>query len=154
MAVLAEIGREIGNWIWFIIAGLLLLGELLLPGAQLIWLGVAALATGLVVPLLEIGWQGQLVLYAVLAFVTLLLGRRMFPRGPKASDRPFLNRRTEALIGRAFVLREPIAGGVGQVRVDDTVWRVMGEDCPAGARVVVTGIDGATLTVRPEGTAA
>ncbi|GAB4071405.1 NfeD family protein [Ancylobacter sonchi] len=145
---------EIGIWIWFIVAGLLLLGELLLPGAQLIWLGVAALATGLVVPLFEIGWQGQVAVYVVLAFVMLLLGRRLFPRVPKASDRPFLNRRTEALIGRAFVLREPIAGGVGQVRVDDTVWRVVGEDCPAGARVIVTGVDGATLKVRPEGAAA
>ncbi|MBS7545445.1 NfeD family protein [Ancylobacter oerskovii] len=148
-----EIVAEIGTWIWFILAGVLLIGELALPGAQFIWLGIAALATGLAVPLFELGWQGQLVLYAVLALVTLLLGRRMFPRGPKASDRPFLNRRTEALVGRVFVLGEPIAGGVGHVKVDDTVWRVTGEDSPAGARVVVVGVDGAMLKVRPEDTA-
>jgi membrane protein implicated in regulation of membrane protease activity len=38
---------------------------------------------------------------------------------------------------------------VGQIRVDDTVWRVTGPDCPAGTRVVVAGAEGATLRVMP-----
>ena len=48
-------------------------------------------------------------------------------------ERPFLNRRTEALVGRVFTLDKPILDGVGSVRIDDTVWRVSGADRPAGS---------------------
>jgi inner membrane protein len=33
------------------------------------------------------------------------------------------------------------------VRIDDTVWRVSGSDCPAGSRVRVAATDGANLLV-------
>ena len=36
---------------------------------------------------------------------------------------------------------------VGTVRIDDTVWRVSGPDCPAGSRVKVASADGVNLTV-------
>lgn len=137
-------------WVWMIAAALLMIAELAAPGTYLIWLGLAALATGLVLALVSLGWQAQLVLFALLALASVLAGRRL-ARAQKASDQPFLNRRAAALVGRAFRLREPIEGGVGQVRVDDTIWRVIGEDCPAGSRVVVIGVEGATLRVRPEG---
>ena len=54
-----------------------------------------------------------------------------------------LNRRTEALVGRVFTLEKPIVDGIGTVRIDDTIWRVRGPDCPAGSRVKVTQADGA-----------
>ena len=60
-----------------------------------------------------------------------------------------LNRRNEALIGRVFTLEQPIVDGIGTVRIDDTVWRVNGPECPAGSRVRVTQADGATLAVEP-----
>jgi membrane protein implicated in regulation of membrane protease activity len=37
--------------------------------------------------------------------------------------------------------------GSGTVRVDDTIWRVSGPDCPAGSKVKVVRADGASLTV-------
>jgi membrane protein implicated in regulation of membrane protease activity len=64
-------------------------------------------------------------------------------------ESPFLNRRTEALIGRAFTLEKPIVDGVGAVRIDDTIWRVNGPDAAAGSRVRVIRADGANLTVEP-----
>lgn len=137
-----------GLWGWFILAGLLLLGELMVPGAYLIWLGCAALATGLLAPWLDMGWQGQVVVFAVLGLAAAITARLLLPPSRQTSDHPFLNRRVEALVGQSFVLAEPITGGHGRVRVDDTVWRVAGEDCPAGGRVVVTGVEGTTLQVR------
>jgi len=137
-------------WGWLIAAGLLMIAELAVPGIYLIWFGLAALVTALVLAAVPMGWQAQLVLFALLSLAAVLIGRRL-AFSHRASDRPFLNRRTDALIGRAFVLREPIEGGVGQIRVDDTIWRVTGPDCPAGARVVVAAVDGATLQVKPEG---
>jgi membrane protein implicated in regulation of membrane protease activity len=46
-----------------------------------------------------------------------------------------------------FTLDRPIVDGVGAVRIDDTVWRVNGPDCPAGSRVRVARANGADLLV-------
>lgn len=141
--------EQLGSWNWFILAGLLMIGELAAPGAYLIWLGFAAAATGLVALAVAVGWQAQVVVFVVFALLAVLVGYRIRPKAGKASDRPFLNRRAEALVGRVFTLDEPISGGSGRVRVDDTVWRVEGADAPAGSQVVVERVDGATLHVRP-----
>ncbi len=65
------------------------------------------------------------------------------------TDEPSLNRRGAELIGRTFRLSEPIAGGRGMARCDDTVWQVEGPDLPAGRQVRVTGINGMLLSVEP-----
>jgi membrane protein implicated in regulation of membrane protease activity len=140
--------EQLGLWNWFILAGLLMIGELAAPGTYLLWLGFAAAATGLFALALDTGWQVQVVVFAAFALVAVLIGYRVRPKADQASDRPFLNRRAEALVGRNFTLDEPISGGVGRVRVDDTVWRVEGTDAPAGSRVVVERVEGATLHVR------
>ncbi len=62
-------------------------------------------------------------------------------------DRPFLNRRAEGYVGRIFTLDKPIVDGIGTVRIDDTVWRVSGPDCPAGSRVKIARAEGAELSV-------
>lgn len=143
-----SIVETLGSWNWFILAGLLMIGELSMPGAYLIWLGLAAGATGLVALALDTPWQVQVVIFAVLAVAAVIVGRLVSPRPSEGSDRPFLNRRAEGFVGRAFVLEEPISGGVGRVRIDDTVWRIEGADLPAGSRIVVERIEGATLVVR------
>ena len=66
---------------------------------------------------------------------------------PGDSAASFLNRRSDALVGRVFTLEKPIMDGTGTVRIDDTIWRVSGPDAPAGSRVKVVHADGASLTV-------
>jgi membrane protein implicated in regulation of membrane protease activity len=39
--------------------------------------------------------------------------------------------------------------GSGTVRIDDSILRVSGPDCPAGSRVKVARADAATLVVEP-----
>ena len=80
---------------------------------------------------------------AVAFYVSSLIARPT----PDASASPFLNKRTEALLGREFTLEKPIIDGNGTVRIGDTVWRVAGPDTPAGTRVKVVQVDGANLTV-------
>ncbi len=104
--------EQLGLWNWFILAGLLMIGELAAPGTYLLWLGFAAAATGLFALALDTGWQVQVVVFAAFALVAVLIGYRLRPKADKASDRPFLNRRAEALVGRSFTLDEPISGGV------------------------------------------
>ena len=62
-------------------------------------------------------------------------------------DQPFLNRRADAFIGREFTLDKPIVSGSGTVKIDDTIWRLSGPDCPGGSRVKVVRADAATLVV-------
>jgi membrane protein implicated in regulation of membrane protease activity len=142
---------NLGFWNWFIIGGILLALEVILPGTFMLWLGLAAIATGVLSLILPLGWQIQIVLFAILSVISVLVGRKIMPTVKTESDKPFLNRRADAFVGRVFTLDEPIVSGVGRVRVDDTTWRVTGPDCPAGAKVRVERADGATLVVAPAG---
>jgi membrane protein implicated in regulation of membrane protease activity len=63
------------------------------------------------------------------------------------TESEFLNRRSDALVGRVFTLEKPILDGSGTVKEGDTVWRVNGPDSPAGSRVRVVRADGVSLTV-------
>lgn len=138
---------DLGPWAWFVLGGLLLLAEIAAPGAFLLWLGIAALVTGVLAYVIDLTWQTEVLIFAALAVIAVLVGRRVAPAPGKASDRPFLNRRAEGFLGRVFVLDEPILAGVGRVRIDDSVWRIEGPDTAAGQAVKVVAVDGATLRV-------
>lgn len=137
----------IDPWGWFVLGGVLLVAEILLPGAFLLWLGLAALATGALALLVVVGWQIQVLAFAALAVASILIGRRVSPAPGAASDRPFLNRRAESQVGRVFTLETPIVEGSGRVRIDDSIWRITGPDLPAGAKVIVLKVDGTLLVV-------
>lgn len=137
--------ESLGLWNWFVVGGILLIAEVLVPGVFLLWLGVAALIVGAISLVVDWPWQLQVIVFAVLSLASVPLWRRL-SFGSK-TDQPFLNRRTEALIGRIFTLEKPIVGGIGAVAIDDTVWRVTGADAPAGSRIKVTRVDGATIYV-------
>ena len=140
---------QLGNWNWFIVGGLLLALEVLVPGTFMLWLGLAAIATGVIGLIITMGWQAQVVVFAILSVISVLLGGRFYPTVVTETDKPFLNRRADAFVGRVFTLDEPIVGGSGRVRIDDTTWRVTGPDCAAGSKVRVEKADGATLVVAP-----
>ncbi|MDX3901606.1 MAG: NfeD family protein [Sphingobium sp.] len=139
------------HWWWMIFAVMLGIGEIILPGIFLIWIAVAAAATGLASFLLPIGTAGQLILFALLCLVATWAGRRWYAGNPVASQDPLLNDRTARLIGEIVTVVEPIEGGRGRVKVDDGVWSARGADAPAGARVRITGADASVLTVEPAG---
>ena len=139
---------SLGPWSW-IVLGLVLMGlELVAPGVFLIWLGLAALLTGLLDAALGLSWQATLLVFAALS-VAAVVGGRLLTRARDEEDtaRPPLNRRGYALVGRVFTLDAAIVEGSGRIRVDDSSWRVVGPDAPAGARVRVVRVDGATLVV-------
>jgi inner membrane protein len=122
---------------------------MLAPGVFLIWLGIAALLTGVVDWLFAPSWQVAALIFAALSVVAVLLGRSLYRGGDLHEGSPMLNRRAEALVGRVVTLDAPIVGGEGRVRVDDSSWRATGPDMPAGARMRVSRIDGTTLVVEP-----
>jgi membrane protein implicated in regulation of membrane protease activity len=142
---------SLGPWAWIIAGVIFLTLELAVPGAFMMWLGIAALLVGGISLVVVWSWQWQFVAFAVFALVLVPLWRRFAHNVEPASQSPMLNRRTDALVGRVFTLDKPIVDGTGTVRIDDTIWRVHGPDRPAGSRVKVTRADGANLAVEPAG---
>ena len=136
---------KLGSWNW-LIAGLVLMAlELVVPGVFMLWLGFAALLVGILSLFTDWIWQVQVIAFAAFSLAAVPLWRRLASETNAQSV--FLNRRSDALVGRTFTLDKPIMDGSGTVRVDDTIWRVSGPDCPAGSKVKVVRADGASLTV-------
>jgi inner membrane protein len=138
---------SLGTWNWFILAALLFVLEVLAPGMFMLWLGLSAIILGIVASAIVLSWQVQIIGFAVLALVLVPAWRHFATKVEKTAESPFLNRRAEGYVGRVFTLDKPIIDGSGAVRIDDTVWRVSGPDCPAGSRVRVAATDGANLLV-------
>ena len=136
-------------WAW-VVAGLALAGlELVAPGAFLIWLGLAAVAMGIVAGLWPLPWQAQWLVYAGFAAGSVALGWRLGRTKPDPDDATALNLRGHAVVGQVFVLEAAIADGHGRVRVGDSSWRVVGPDQAAGSRVRAVRLDGTSLVVEP-----
>lgn len=149
--MLARVATELGPWSWWLLGLLLLAAELLLPGVFLVWIGIGAIATGILSLLLWEsalwGWQIQFLVFAALAVAATLLGRRLLSRADMATDEPLLNQRGASLVGRTATLQEPIAEGRGRIRLDDTYWPVLGPDLAVGTRVRVVSWNGRDLRV-------
>ena len=137
-------------WHWWSLGAILLIVELLVPGMFFIWMGESAFVVGAVVWLFPVmAFEHQVLLFSVLSVLSILVFRRFLRTNPIQTDRPLLNQRAAQYVGRVFTLAEPIVNGRGKIRVDDSTWRVEGDDCPAGARVRVTDAEGVVLRVVP-----
>ena len=136
-------------WHW-LIGALVLLGlELFAPGAVFLRLGIAAAVTALLVFLVpSVLWQIQFLVFSLFSIISILAYWKYRQRNPlPKNDHPALNRRGEQYVGRIVTLEEPLANGTGRIRLGDTMWKVFGPDLPSGARVRISGVDGAVLTV-------
>ena len=136
------------DYIAWLVAGLVLCAaETLAPGAFLIWIGAAAVILGMVEFFLPMEFTAQLLLFAALVVALVVVGRRIYGSIDRGSPPQPLGR-AEGLVGKEFFLDRAIERGFGCIRVDDSVWRVTGEDMSAGAKVRVTGVEqGALLRV-------
>ena len=140
--------ESLGHWHWWILAAALIILEVFAPGAFFLWLGIAAASVGGIVFLApDMDWEYQVLLFSLLAVVSIIIWRKFFRSSPQDTDQPNLNRRGHQYVGRVFTLDEPVTDGIGKVRVDDSTWKVHGEDCPVGTQVEVTGVDGTILQV-------
>ncbi len=143
-----ELFLPVSYWHWWVLALALLILEALVSGFFLLWLSLAAGLVGLALLLLpELSWQAQLLVFALLSVASIAAFRLFLRKKPPTSDQPALNRRGQQYVGRSFTLDEPIVDGVGNMRVDDTVWRVVGDDMRRGERVVVVSVEGNALRV-------
>jgi len=139
---------QLGPWSWWILAGILLLLELTMPGVFFMWLAIAALAVGAIAFFTDFGWQIEVLLFAILSVAFVLLLRPRFRDRMHASDQPNLNQRMLNYVGQTFQLSVPIVNGRGHLSIDDTFWEIEGPDMAAGQKIRVTGVDGTRLKVK------
>ena len=136
---------------WLSLGGLLLAAEMLGGNGYLLWSGVAAVMTGLLVWLLPFGWEWQGALFAVLTLVAAWLWWRWLNRQVR-SQKPAdaaLNQRGQQLVGKRYTLDATLINGRGHVRIGDSSWPVIAdEDLIAGTRVEAIAVEGITLRVK------
>ena len=137
------------HWWWLIIAVILGVLEIVIPGVFLIWLAAAAAITGLVALFVGVPLAAQFLMFAVLALLATYVGRRWYLANPVTSSDPLLNDRAARLVGEVVTVAVAIAGGEGRVRVGDGEWPARGADAPVGARVRIAAVEHGTLIVEP-----
>jgi membrane protein implicated in regulation of membrane protease activity len=139
---------QLGLWNWFIIAAVFGLLEVILPGYFMIWYGLAAVFVGVLALMVDISWQMQLVLYAVIGMSLLIASIRFAGSRTGESDRPMLNKRGKSHIGKTYQLLDATRNGRGSVKVGDSIWAVQLEnkaDLDKGAGVLITDVIGTRL---------
>jgi membrane protein implicated in regulation of membrane protease activity len=137
-------------WLWLIGGVVLLIAEIIAPGFFLIFIGAAAIATGLFAVLLGLGTTSQLALFALYAIIAVLVGRRFYANRTSDSADPLLNDRAGRLVGKVVTVVQAIDDHDGRVRVGDSEWGARGGPAAAGERVRIVGLDGNCLKVEAE----
>jgi hypothetical protein len=135
-------------WAWMILAGVLGLAEMHVPGAYLVWIALGALLTGAADAALGLSLEGQLLVFAAASalccgggyFVYRSMHRHQRNEAP-------LNERHRSMLGERGTVCEAFVSGRGKVRLGDSVWLAAGPDLAEGVPVVVSGFRGTRLVV-------
>lgn len=132
--------------VWWIIALVLALSELLSGSLFLLMLAIAAALTAVVAHLGVSDWPYQAGVFSGLSVLLCYAwAKRRAARAVLPSTG--LNVGVKRWIGRELVLTEAITGGRGRIAMDDSYWSLIGPDVAAGTRVRVTAVQGNTLVV-------
>ena len=137
------------GWLWMIGGVLLLIAEIIAPGFFLVFIGGAAIATGVFALLFGLGLPAQLALFALYSLLAVMIGRKAYSNMGASSD-PMLNDRAAQMVGKRVTAISAIDEHSGRVQVGDGQWSARGGPAAAGDRVRVTGVEGNCLIVEAE----
>jgi len=137
-------------WFWLIGGVVLLIAEVIAPGFFLIFIGSAAIATGLFTLLFGLGTVPQLALFALYALLAVMIGRRFYANSHSASSDPLLNDPARRLVGKIVTVVSAVDDHTGRVRLGDSEWSARGDPAAVGERVRIVGVDGNCLKVEAE----
>jgi membrane protein implicated in regulation of membrane protease activity len=136
--------------IWLLVGVALLGAELAVPGVYLVWVGLAAVGTGLLLLGADPGFAGAVLTFLLLLAAGLFASVQLKRRGGPAHR---VNAPEAGLAGRQAVVVATGAPGL-RVRLGDSDWPARlprGAAVPeAGDTVRVEAVDGTVLVVRPE----
>lgn len=139
------------GWLWMIGGILLIAAEIVVPGVFLIWIGIAALVTGVFTSLFGIGTAGELALFALYSLIAVLAARRWYGLRLVPSEDPMLNDRAARLVGKRVLAVTAIDDDEGRVRIGDSEWSARGGPVEAGTYVRITRVEGNCVIVEAEG---
>lgn len=134
-------------WIWFAVAGLLLIAEMLTANLLFASLAVAALSAGVTN---AAGGSETLqgVVFGLFAILSLIALRPIALRHLKKQPQSG-STNVDALIGARALVTTTVDSNGGQVKLSGEIWsaRTESEVIESGENVVVIAIDGATARV-------
>jgi hypothetical protein len=140
---------QIVFWYWWVLAAILLVCEISLPGVVFLFMAIGAAASGALLFVASgTSLEAQLGVFAVVSVASAVLLRPTFRRlqGQAAGT---LNARGDSMVGQTFHLDSPILDGRGRVKLGDGSWIVTGPDMVKGAKVRITAVKGTELSVEP-----
>ena len=137
-------------WYWWALGAALLAAEMTLPGVLFLFLAVGAFVAGL----LKMVWptaplEMQLLAFVVGSGVAFVVLKPLLKEWTKRQPAARINDRAASLVGTVVLLQEPIVGGRGRVKLEDSSWTIRGADMAAGFKVRVVGVNGSELLVEP-----
>ena len=137
-------------WLWIIMAGVFLAGEIFTAGFFLFWFGVAAGVTA-IVSLFGVTPTWQLVTFIALSLGLLMISR---PFAEKVSGEQPAGIGANRFLGEKCQVLEDIDPdeNTGRVRLGQDEWRAesrSGEPIGAGQQVEVVAVHGTRLVVAP-----
>ena len=137
-------------WMWFVVAGLLLVAEMLTVHLLFASLALAALAAALA------GFLGgslavQGIAFSFFALISLVFLRPIALRHLKRQS-PSEATNVDALVGQRALTTTSVGQHDGQVKLSGEIWSARTEDgrIPEGENVIVVAIEGATARVKRE----
>jgi membrane protein implicated in regulation of membrane protease activity len=144
-----DIFSDIEYWQWLIFGLVLLVVEIFVAGAILLWLGLSALLIGILaftVPTLS--FPILVVLWGLFSVAGVMGWQFYKKKNPSPVAEYPMNRRGEQYVGRHYTLAHDVINGSGEMHVDDTRWKIVAaKDLPAGTKVKVVDVEGTSLRV-------
>ncbi|MGL1919692.1 MAG: NfeD family protein [Hyphomicrobiales bacterium] len=137
------------EWGWLIAAAVLIALEILAPGVFFLFFAFAAFIVAGVAFIVDIGWQFEVLLFAIIGFLSMYAGRKYFKSEQAVHEDNPINNPMMAFIGDVVILHTAIENGTGKARIKDSVWTVLGADAAEGSKVKITGTNGQKFTVEP-----
>ena len=143
-------------WHWLALGLILFSLEMMTGTWDLLWVSIAAAFTSAFAafaPDAIAGWQGQLTFFTITTVILFIIGRTVFRKmRENVEEHPTLNKRMAGTLGQRGVVADDFVGGLGRVKLGDTVWSAQsldGSNLASGAAVIVEETEGNSLKVRP-----
>jgi inner membrane protein len=143
-------------WFWLIVAGVLVIAEILTLAFFAAFLALGALGAA-VASLLGLPALPDAIVFGAVGVLGIVVGRPPLLRALGRRTEPMLRSGAESMIGQRAVLQEPILGPdrPGHVRIAGELWPALTSDgsaVPASTPVVVRELRSTTLIVEVDGT--
>lgn len=133
---------------WLVLAFLLLILEIIVPGIFFLWWGIAGLIIAAITYFVPLSLVVSVVLFAVIAIIASVVWWRYQASKNQHDDSTTLNQRGLAMLGQQGRVTAILGNNTARAAFGDTTWRVEGNDLQLNDQVEVVSVRGITLLVR------